>query len=352
VNRIRNAVHGILPPIVLDSIARNGDARQRRWALDTLARDQSLRAARIQNLILRYPRRGDVVARELAGRPLRTIRDAQGQENLSGPIVRSEGGGPTGDPAVDEAYDGLGDTYRFYWEVFQRDSIDDEGMPLEAVVHFGQLYDNAFWDGQRMIFGDGDGELFNRFTIALDVIGHELTHGVIENETGLEYWGQSGALNEHLADVGGVMVKQYALGQTSEEADWLIGAGLFTPAVSGVALRSMKAPGTAYDDPVLGTDPQPDHMDRYVTTLSDNGGVHINSGIPNLAFYRAALALGGRSWDRAGRIWYAALQDSRVIQTTRFLAFAEATLRAARRMFGQGPEEEVRGAWESVGISA
>src|SRR5438045_1918371 len=128
-----------------------------------------------------------------------------------------------------------------------------------------------------MVCGDGDGALFNRFTIALDVIAHELTHGVTQTEAQLEYRGQSGALNESMSDVFGSLVKQWAGNQTARQADWLIGAGLFTPTVKGAAIRSMKAPGTAYDDPVLGADPQPADMANYVTTRADNGGVHINS---------------------------------------------------------------------------
>src|SRR6185312_15543366 len=114
----------------------------------------------------------------------------------------------------DEAYDGLGATYQLYSEAFDRDSIDDAGMPLLGSVHYDVDYDNAFWDGRQMVFGDGDGELFNRFTISLDVIGHELTHGVTADEAGLVYFRQSGALNESVSDVFGVLVKQYHLGQT------------------------------------------------------------------------------------------------------------------------------------------
>src|SRR5262249_49533152 len=153
--------------------------------------------------------------------------------------------------------------------------------------------DNAFWDGRQMIYGDGDGQQFLSFTRSVDVIGHEMTHGVTQHEAGLIYWGQTGALNESLSDVFGSMVKQYVNNQTADQADWLIGQGLFTPLVKGVAIRSLKAPGTAYGvpvpDPVLGKDDQPSHMSNYNHTLQDNGGVHINSGIPNNAFYRAAV---------------------------------------------------------------
>ncbi|CAM5676724.1 hypothetical protein SFUMM280S_07534 [Streptomyces fumanus] len=155
-----------------------------------------------------------------------------------------------------------------------------------------------------MVFGDGDGEIFLDFTIPVDVIGHELVHGVTQYTANLTYFGQPGALNESVSDVFGSLIKQYTLGQSADQADWLIGAGLLAPRVTGVALRSLKAPGTAYDDDVLGKDPQPATMDDYVRTGRDNGGVHINSGIPNHAFYLAATALGGNAWERAGQIWY------------------------------------------------
>lgn len=252
----RHSIHCIIPPVVLERIARNGNDQQREWALETITRDHSLRTARLQNAAQRGApaRRPDALATLADAHPDRTIRDAKNTENVSGPIVRQEGQAATGDVAVDEAYDYLGATHEYYSSVHARNSIDDEGLLLNAVVHYGDKYDNAFWDGQRMVFGDGDGELFNRFTISLDVIGHELTHGVTEDEAGLIYLGQPGALNESVSDIFGSLVKQHKQQQKSEEADWLIGAELLGPAVHGTALRSMKAPGTAYDDPVLGKD--------------------------------------------------------------------------------------------------
>ena len=189
-------------------------------------------------------------------------------------------------------------------------------------------------------------------SIALDIIGHELAHGVTEDEAGLIYFQQSGALNESMSDVFGSLVKQYSLRQTADRADWLIGAGLFTEAVQGDALRSMKAPGTAYDDPVLGKDPQPAHMDDYVKTMADNGGVHINSGIPNHAFYSVATQLGGYAWERAGLIWYEALRDSGLRSNTGFRRFARLTASVAERLFGRGSTEHeaVRTAWREVGL--
>ena len=254
---------------------------------------------------------------------------------------------------MDEAYDGLGATFDFYWDVLDRNSIDDEGLPLDATVHYGEQYDNAFWNGERMVFGDGDGDLFNRFTIAVDVIGHELTHGVTEDEAKLTYLYQPGALNESVSDVFGSLIKQYQNKQPAKQADWLIGQGLFTSKVQGTALRSMKAPGTAYDDPVLGKDPQPAHMDNYVRTNSDNGGVHINSGIPNHAFYLAATGLGGNAWDKAGHIWYETLRDPRLRPSTGFTRFARLTAAVAGRLYGVNSEEQkiVKDSWQQVGLA-
>ena len=353
------SIYCIVPPVVFEQIAKNGNAEQREWAIETVSRDNSLRAARIQNTLLRGtgPIRADALAATDPGQPKRTIYDAKNQEQVTGEVVRAEGGPAVGDDAADEAFDGLGATYALWYEIYKRDSIDDAGLPLDAVVHYGDRYDNAFWDGQRMVFGDGDGELFNRFTLALDVIGHELAHGVVETTANLNYWQQSGALNEHVADVFGSLVKQYKAGEAADQADWLIGAGLFTDKVEGTggqpaALRSMKEPGTGFDDDVLGKDPQPGHMDDFVVTNQDNGGVHINSGIPNKAFYTAAMELGGNAWEKAGGIWYSALRDPRVKPTARFLTFAKATGRAANRIYGDGSTESkaVAAGWKAVGI--
>jgi hypothetical protein len=205
-----------------------------------------------------------------------------------------------------------------------------------------------------MVFGDGDGEIFGRFTASLDVIGHELTHGVVENTAALAYSGQSGALNESIADVFGVMVKQYALGQDAAAADWLIGGDLLLPGVKGVALRSMLHPGTAYDDPRLGKDPQPDNMSGYVETTDDNGGVHYNSGIPNRAFALAATAIGGPAWEKAGRVWYDVLTGGALAADADFGAFAQLTVAAAEARFGAGSPEAaaIRDGWTTVGVGA
>ncbi|MBC7443624.1 MAG: M4 family metallopeptidase, partial [Ramlibacter sp.] len=297
------------------------------------------------------PARG-ITATVVRGRIDRTISDAAGLERLPGRPVRSERQGPVADPAVQEAWDGLGSTHALFWTLFERDSIDDRGLPLEATVHYGRKYDNAFWDGERMVFGDGDGQVFNRFTASLTVIGHELMHGVTQFTANLAYQGQSGAINESLSDVFGSLVEQYARGQSAAEASWLIGEGLFTDQVQGVALRSMRAPGTAYNDDVLGKDPQPADMSGYVDTEDDNGGVHLNSGIPNRAFYLVASALGGNAWDAAGRIWFDTLTSGTLGRGVDFRGFARATARAALKRYGIGSSEHeaVISAWTVVGL--
>jgi len=294
----------------------------------------------------------------------RTIYTARNEERLPGVITASEGanGLPTPTPtdkAITDAYDGLGATYKFYWEVFGRNSIDDEGLHLDATVHYGTDYLNAFWNGQQMVFGDGDQVLFAPFTSALDVIGHELTHGVTGDEAGLIYTGQSGALNESISDVFGSLVDQYKKGQTFEQAEWLIGADLLIDGHSGstshrAALRSMAEPGTAYDDPRLGKDPQPAHMKDFVHTMDDNGGVHINSGIPNKAFFLVAKAFGGKAWEKAGQIWYATIRDRNLRKTASFRQFAHRTHINAGHLFGSSSVETkaVLDAWQQVGVNA
>jgi len=286
------------------------------------------------------------------GQERRTIYDAQNQTNLPGQLVRGEGDPDSKDVSVNEAYTYAGNTYDFYMNAYQRNSVDDRGFRLDSTVHYDQQYDNAFWEGQQMVYGDGDQTIFDRFTKCLDVIGHELTHGVTQFTAGLTYQGQTGALNESMSDVFGSLVKQMTLGQTADQADWLIGAGLFMPNIKGVALRSMKAPGTAYDDPNIGKDPQPADMAHYVNTSDDHGGVHINSGIPNRAFYLTAIKIGGNAWEKAGKIWYVTLTQ-RLQSTSVFQDAADLTYAVAGELYGAGSAEQqaVQAGWKGVGIT-
>jgi Zn-dependent metalloprotease len=281
----------------------------------------------------------------------RTIYDAENGMELPGHIVRSEGEAAVKDVSVNEAYDGTGKVYDFFYKAFERNSIDGSGVQLDSTVHYRRKLSNAFWNGQQMVFGDGDGEIFGRFTRSIDIIGHELTHGVTQFEAGLHYTGQAGALNESLSDVFGILVKQYLKKQSAEESDWIIGSGLFTKKINAAGIRSMKAPGTAYDDPLIGKDEQPAHMEDYVHTTEDNGGVHINSGIPNKSFYNLAAALRGNAWEAAGRIWYRTMLE-KLKADTDFQEFAEMTQEVAANLYAKRSKEQesVKRAWADVGI--
>lgn len=338
---------GIVPPHITSSLAQHHeDQGIRAAAEDTSQHDQDIRAARSQG--------GATVITNTTIK--RKIYSCNSSTRLPGTLIRSEGQNPigtrdkTGD--ADECYDGFGATYEFYKTILNRNSIDNRGLTLVGSVHYGRKYDNAMWDGRQMIFGDGDGVIFNGFTDELDVIGHELTHGVTQYTANLDYEGESGALNESISDVFGAMIKQYKLKQTSADADWLIGEGILAEGINGVALRSMKAPGTAYDDPQLGgKDPQPASYTDLVVTTEDNGGVHINSGIPNKAFYLACIALGGNSWDVAGPIWYATLTNTKLTSTAQFQDFADLTVSVAGSKYDSAVQQKIVDAWAGVGIT-
>ncbi len=331
------AVCSIVPPHLLRRLTEADEPVLVELGERMLRLDRGFRERRASAGVLR----GAVGA---ADGPAWQVHDAAGTETLPGGLVRSPGDPETGDAAVDEAAVGLEATQALLSD-WGRSSYDGDGATAVATVHYGQDYANAFWDGTQLVFGDGDGVLFGRFTEPVDVLGHELAHALTQYTAGLVYSGQSGALNESMSDVVGACVKQRLLGQDAADGDWLIGEGIFVAGIQGVALRSMVAPGTAYDDPRLGRDPQPGHMDDYVETTDDNGGVHINSGIPNKAFQLAAAAIGGTAWEGAGRIWFAAL-TSGVPATADFARFAAATVAAAGEH-----ADAVTTAWAQVGVT-
>jgi hypothetical protein len=332
-----------IPPYLLEQIARADSAAAERMTA-TLTVDAQLRDQRPT-----VPHPHPTVAPTTGAAatvPDWTVHTAKNSTTLPGEEVRGVGDPASGDAAVDEAADGITGALRLYAEVFDRSSYDGAGADVSVTVHYGKDYVNAFWDGVQLVFGDGDGEIFDRFTKPVDVLGHELTHAVTEHTAGLNYQGQPGALNESISDVFGICLKQWLLDQTVDQAAWLIGAGLFLPGIKARGLRDMANPGTAYDDPKLGKDPQGASMDEYVETADDNGGVHLNSGIPNRAFQLAATAIGGKAWEGAGAIWYAALTGSDVSPSTDFAGFAAATVAAAA-----DHADAVQQAWQTVGVT-
>jgi Zn-dependent metalloprotease len=335
----------VIPPHILRHVADGGDYQSRITARATLVEMRAISGKR-QRTLIAPPADAPAAGKQ------RSVYDAKHQRALPGKLVMSEASERGSDVEVNEAFDGSGTVFDFYHSVYDRVSIDGKGMPIDASVHYGRRFDNAMWNGEQMVYGDGDGTLFNRFTASLDVIGHELTHGITQFTANLGYSGQTGALNEHVSDAFGIMIKQWALGQTAAQSDWLIGAGLLAPGVKGKGIRSMSAPGTAYNDPRLGRDPQPSHMRDYVRTSADGGGVHINSGIPNHAFYLAAIEIGGETWPVLGRVWYETL-TKHLTANAQFRDFAQATVTVAGKLFGVGGKVQraIASAWSAVGLT-
>lgn len=347
-------VQCIIPPHMLKNIAEKGSSYSSKKAVMTMVSTEQLRGRRvgIGNVAHMFPtvNVGD-------WKKNRIVYNAANGLTLPGLILRREGEPPVRDVAANEAFDGCGDTWDLFHDIYDRNSVDGRGLKLESTVHYQESYDNAFWDGRQMVYGDGDEDMdpedriFNRFTRSVEIIAHELTHGVSQNEANLTYWQDTGALNESFSDVFGILVKQYKYKHTVLETDWIIGSRLFTENVRASGIRSLIEPGSAYDDPILGKDPQPGHLKDYVITSSDNGGVHINSGIPNRAFALAAIEIGGYAWEKTGMVWYKTL-ISGMREDSQFQDAADQTAYYAGELFGFGSLEQnaVVRSWRSVGL--
>jgi Zn-dependent metalloprotease len=344
-----------VPPYVQEELEDQveGPAGEKSQAeLSDDARDSRAAALEERAEITELPTTAGAEAAPAAtGTGRREIFDCENTTTLRKTPVRAEGEPATDDVDATYAYDHAGTVRTFLTEVLNRDSLDNRRFDLVLNVHYGTSYNNAFWDGKEMTFGDGDGVIFTGFARSLDVVAHELAHGVTQFISGLVYQDESGALNEHFSDVFGTAITQWANGESPEEADWLIGDEIMGPNLYGESLRSMRHPGTAYDNPTLGTDPQPAHyQDRYQGT-ADRGGVHINSGIPNRAFHLAATELG--STIDATRIWYHALHF--LPPSATFSQAAEQVATSARVLVKagivpKGATQIVRGSWRAVGV--
>lgn len=346
-----NPFHCFVPPYIVDQLAQSPDPAVRARAS---AAQASAAAARSMRATFAALAPGAAAVPSPRALEHRLVYDMRSREwPLPGELRREEGQGKTGDDAVDEAYEYAGITYRFYNELFERNSLDNRGMTLISSVHYGNQENNAYWNGRQMLYGDGDGALFIRFTAALEVVAHELTHGVIQFESRLEYYQESGALNEHFADAMSLVAEQWHKRHAVTEADWWLGGEILGPEVRARGVKGLRTftEQKAYEnDPLFGTDPQPKHYRDKYTGPADNGGVHINSGIPNHAFYRVAMDLGGNSWEKAGKIWYETLKS-----LSPYSQFQDAAVKShsiAGRLFGPGSLEQmaVQNGWQSVGI--
>ena len=181
-------------------------------------------------------------------------------------------------------------------------------------------------------------------------MGHEFSHGVVTHTCNLEYRNEPGALNEHLADVMGVLVRQWKKGESAKTGDWTVGKDCLGPEIQATGLRTFLAERAFENDPIKGTDQQPKHISGKYTGTQDYGGVHINSGIPNHAFYLAAYELGGKAWTKAGQIWYDTL--SLLGRYSDFAEIVAKTQQAAVARYGTGSQEvkAVQKGWKGVGL--
>lgn len=349
----RNPRHCILPPYMSDK-------------LDELLGDhtESETAEKFRNSRAAVADQPVIITREI-GKPVNTklIRKVYTADETSddpGTLIWEEGQDNL--PDLDDAkhvIEGAGHVWNFYKKLFKRNSIDNKGMQIKQTICWREKsskpYFNAFWDGRAMYYGSGSKKFTNSFTTDLDIIGHELSHAVIDYEARLFYRNQSGALNESFADVFGILIKQWANKTRARDSDWLIGKNIL---IGRNALRSMKAPGNAFrNDPVFGDDPQPavmkDFMKMPNTEEDDYGGVHYNSGITNHAFYIAAFEMNGNAWEKIGAAWYTALQDKEMLKrNSSFEQAAAATIKKAALLFGNGSRavKSVEKGWREVGI--
>ncbi|MBE5322283.1 M4 family metallopeptidase [Pedobacter sp. MR2016-19] len=276
--------------------------------------------------------------------PTITLFDCQQHNTLPGVAISSPQ--TSADPTCTRAFNYTTAVANFYQTVFGRHSIDDAGMAMISSIHYSVNYNNAFWNGGQMTYGDGDGNIFIDFTKGNDVIAHELTHGVTQYTLGLNYANESGGLNESISDVFGTMFRQWEANQDFTTADWLIGSDIMGPGATlrgFTCLRDMAAPGAKHC-----LSPQPNHYSKYKPGMDP----HESSGIPNFAFYTAAKTLGGNSWLTAGKIWYQAVAGFGTSPNMTMKQFANRTRSVAKSLFtGQKSViSAIDSAWKSVGL--
>ena len=310
-------------------------------------REESNRIRGERNILSLLPLNLLSNARFMAGGKERRIYDAKNSFRRAHPadLKQTEGGEYSGLPDAKEdakfAYDFSGVTYDFYTQIFNRNSIDDNGLVLHSTVRYRNRWVNAMWDGSTMSYGDG-------MTKCIDVVGHELTHGVTQYEADLVYEYEPGALNEHFSDVMGILIKQWSLNQSATDSNWLLGENII-PGLA--AIRSMKQPGSLEGDDQVNENNEPiDHYDKRYQGDADNGGVHKNSAIPNKAFYLAATKIGGNAWEKIGTVWYITLRD-RLHSTSTFQETADITYQIATEYYDSNVQNAIREGWEEVGIN-
>lgn len=337
----------IVPNDVLERLA--GDKKLatdlRQSARDSARLSTGLRGLRTQHgLLTQLAQQAGTHLVELAPAPKVTVYDCKHSQTLPGKPV--PGAKTSKDATVKRCFAETTNVAKFYKAVFGRNSIDDAGMTMMSSVHFGRRYNNAMWNGTQMVYGDGDGKLFLDFTRGDDVIGHELTHGVTQHSLQLAYDGDAGGLNESLSDCFGSMFRQWSAKQDAGVADWLIGADIIGPTAKArgyKALRNMAKP-----DDKAALAPQPTKYSQVTPGMDP----HYSSGPPNLAFCTACTTLGGKSWERIGQVWYAALTTSGAHPHMTMPQFAARTRQLAAQKYPAqaAVAAAVDAGWKKVGL--
>lgn len=337
----------IVPPEVLRALSRNQrlTPQNAKMFQDSYLETMRLRSVREGHRIASLISRSSVVAEAAARQAEEHLFDCRHRTSLPGRAVSNPA---TAGEAFSTVFKTTGQVAEFYQTVLGRNSVDNRGMDLVSTLNYGNNYQNAFWNGQQMVYGNGDQRIFIDFWRSPDVIGHELTHGVTQNESGLRYEGESGALNESLSDCFGAAFNQWvSKAPASKDDSWLIGAGIMGPdakAKGYTCLRDMVNPAAQHC-----LSPQPISYANFDPTAD----VHVNSGIPNRAFALFARAVGGNSYDSPIKLWYAACTGGHLSSGATFSDFAKSTLNAADQWTGPDKDKlgkAVRDAWNTVEV--
>jgi Zn-dependent metalloprotease len=313
---------------------------------DTLRVDLEFRNLRRQANRLTQVARLAIVApaRQLMGPPTVSVFTCDHSQSLPGTQIPDPDG--SSDATAKNVFKETTLVANFYKEVFNRDSVDNANMALLSSIHYGKNYNNAFWNGSQMTYGDGDGKIFVDFSKANDVIGHELTHGVTQYSLQLNYSGDAGGLNESISDCFGSMFRQWQANQTAGTADWLIGADIVGPAAKERGLTCLRDMANPAADHCLA--PQPTSYSQITPGMDP----HYSSGPPNLAFCTACKIAGGESWKGVGKVWYEVLTQSGPHPNMVMKDFANRTRNTSAHLFPGNTtlQNAVDQGWRHVGL--
>lgn len=359
-------IHGIIPVHITDKVIGHYEAKGK---LDIVTEMRDLHLLQHNALANRKQEQKTAFKAHRQGLlpdgQVVKVYSASNKTDLAKATLKRDSNTRNADVTINEAYDGSALTYQFLKDIFHRNSVDNHHFPLNSFAHFGRNYNNAYWDGREMVYGDGDGKLFNRFTIDIDIPAHEQAHALTDNEagkalnpkgkgTGIDYEGEAGGINESYSDQFGIMVKQWQKKESADKSNWLIGEHLLVPKKGKTfALRSMLNPGTAYiNHPALGTDTQIAHYADYLLRQQQGGPIdpHDGSGVVNKAFAIAAQTYGGNAWDVMGQVFFNALPN--VVPNETFNGLAAKTLAVVQTQYKDEPKikNALLKGWTSVGV--